>query len=192
VRIKDDNKRKQIHQAALKLVSEVGLSGISMAAIAKQAGIATGSLYTYYSDKEKLINGVYADTLKLYSKKLFDKCSPLDPVKVAVRKIFENYLRYALSYYQEWIFQEQYLFSIYAENNTERKAMVYKLLAPLVDVIEKGKKELLIKDIDVRYHLLMLLGFGNELALAVRLKAFKLNKEYIDTAFHMYWDAMKA
>ena len=38
VRVKDDNKRTQIHQATLKLVSEVGLSGISMAAIAKEAG----------------------------------------------------------------------------------------------------------------------------------------------------------
>ena len=53
-RIKDENKIQAIYQATLALVLKSGYAELNMAAVAKEAGIATGSIYTYFKNKEAL------------------------------------------------------------------------------------------------------------------------------------------
>ncbi|MEO0733871.1 MAG: TetR/AcrR family transcriptional regulator [Bacteroidota bacterium] len=59
MRIKDEQKLEAIIQATLELTRERGLAGVKMNALAKRAGIATGSLYTYFKDKQDLLLSVY-------------------------------------------------------------------------------------------------------------------------------------
>ena len=55
MKIKDDNKINDIYAATLKLVKANGLAGITMQAVAKEAGVATGTLYIYFQNKDELI-----------------------------------------------------------------------------------------------------------------------------------------
>lgn len=192
MRQKDEQKQAQIYQATLKLVSQVGLAGISIAAIAKEAKVGTGSVYTYYASKEALINAVYEETLKIYSKKLFKGVNADEPFKVAIKKVFINYLNYLVAHQNEWIFQEQYLFSPYGTGNIDLLEFAAKQLAPLYQLIKRGKSELIIKNIDPRYHVVLLHGFGNRLALSLRYKRFTFNQAFIDHCFGLFWDAIKA
>ena len=50
-KIKDENKIASIQMAAMKLVIKTGFVGLKMADVAAGAGIATGTLYIYYSSK---------------------------------------------------------------------------------------------------------------------------------------------
>ena len=55
---KDDKKIHVIAQATFALVEKTGLSGLSgltMAAIAREAGLATGTLYVHYKSQEELL-----------------------------------------------------------------------------------------------------------------------------------------
>lgn len=52
------DKRERILAAASRLIVRNGLQ-CSMAAIAEEAGVATGSLYNYFASKEALVRGVY-------------------------------------------------------------------------------------------------------------------------------------
>jgi AcrR family transcriptional regulator len=52
-RIKSPEKRNAILQAAVREIAELGLSA-STAKIARRAGLATGTLFTYFANKEKL------------------------------------------------------------------------------------------------------------------------------------------
>lgn len=52
------DKRERILAAAARLIVRNGLQ-CSMAAIAEEAGVATGSLYNYFASKEALVLGVY-------------------------------------------------------------------------------------------------------------------------------------
>ncbi len=54
-------KRKQITEAALKLFCEKGFQYTSTASIAQEAGVATGTLFLYFSTKEELINTLYKE-----------------------------------------------------------------------------------------------------------------------------------
>jgi AcrR family transcriptional regulator len=44
------------------LVAERGFHGASMSAVAREAGVATGTAYTYYESKEALVLAAYAET----------------------------------------------------------------------------------------------------------------------------------
>ncbi|GAA4344722.1 TetR/AcrR family transcriptional regulator [Kangiella taiwanensis] len=50
------SKQHQILEAAIRLFVERGLQGSSMALVAKEAEVATGSVYNYFEGKEHLIN----------------------------------------------------------------------------------------------------------------------------------------
>lgn len=49
------DKHEQILTAAEKLIAESGFQGLSMHKLAKEAGVAAGTIYRYFSDKEHLL-----------------------------------------------------------------------------------------------------------------------------------------
>ena len=57
-RPKDEDRRQAILDAAEALVASEGL-GASTAAIAKQAGVPHGSVFTYFATKNELLNALY-------------------------------------------------------------------------------------------------------------------------------------
>jgi AcrR family transcriptional regulator len=52
-------KRNKILQTALRLFTEHGFRGTSTAEISKQAGVATGTLFHHFKNKEELIEEIY-------------------------------------------------------------------------------------------------------------------------------------
>src|ERR1700761_3992078 len=62
-RPKSDDKRNAILAAAISVFAERGL-GAPTSAISKAAGVAEGTLFTYFSTKDELINALYRE-LKL-------------------------------------------------------------------------------------------------------------------------------
>ena len=58
MRLKDEQKQQAIIRAVLELTNERGLAGLKMSTLARRAGVATGTLYTYFEDKEDLLLSV--------------------------------------------------------------------------------------------------------------------------------------
>ncbi len=59
-RVKSPEKREAILEAAVREIAEGGL-GASTASIAGRAGIAAGTLFTYFATKEELLNELYVE-----------------------------------------------------------------------------------------------------------------------------------
>ena len=57
------DKREAILAAALRLVARLGLHNTPMSAVAREAGVAAGTLYLYFPSKEAMINALYLDVL---------------------------------------------------------------------------------------------------------------------------------
>lgn len=53
------SKRKKIIEATQKRIREAGFAGVSMVNIAKEAGVATGTLYRYFPSKQALCTEVF-------------------------------------------------------------------------------------------------------------------------------------
>src|SRR5258708_16603228 len=61
VRPKSEDKRNAILGAATRLFAERGLTAAPTSEISKQAGVAEGTLFTYFKTKDDLINPLYRE-----------------------------------------------------------------------------------------------------------------------------------
>src|ERR1700734_4159833 len=60
-RAKSEDKRNAILSAAATVFAERGL-GAATAAISRAAGVAEGTLFTYFKTKDELVNALYCET----------------------------------------------------------------------------------------------------------------------------------
>lgn len=57
------DKREAILAAALHLIARLGLHATPISAVAKEAGVAAGTLYLYFPSKEAMLNALYLEVL---------------------------------------------------------------------------------------------------------------------------------
>lgn len=85
------DKRERILAAAAQLIVRNGLQS-SMAAIAEEAGVATGSLYNYFDSKEALVRGVYGRVAEEMTARLAAPPEPDSKPDERVRQYIASYL----------------------------------------------------------------------------------------------------
>ena len=190
MRIKDDNKVESIYKASLKLIMQTGIAGLTMSKLAKEAGIATGTLYIYFKSKEELLNNLYLKLNDESVERFLQGYDENEPFRIGLKKIWINYLTHRIEHYEESVFLEQYYRSPFITK--DHKRLAEKMKSPVHKLIQRGKKEMLIKnDIDDEMLFLSLLGFIRELADEHVTNVYKLNKERIEQAFQLSWDTIK-
>src|ERR1700757_2853099 len=62
--------KTRIDAAAVRLFAERGVDATPMPLIAEEAGVAVGSLYRYYANKEELVARLYADNYRRLAEEL--------------------------------------------------------------------------------------------------------------------------
>ncbi len=90
-RAKSDDKRKAILSAALRVFAERGVSHAPTAAISKVAGIAEGSLFTYFKTKDELLNELYIEMRRDFDRELTDYPHAAD-ARTRLRYVWDTFL----------------------------------------------------------------------------------------------------
>jgi AcrR family transcriptional regulator len=89
--------KERISAAALHLFAERGVDATPMPVIAEEAGVAVGSLYRYYANKEELVARLYAENYGQLAEKLdrvqAAQCSTHDKIAAMVRFVCEFFDR---------------------------------------------------------------------------------------------------
>lgn len=190
MRVKDVNKIDIIYKASLQLILKEGIAGLTMLKLAKQAGMATGTLYIYFKNKEELLNKLYLHLRSKTQDRFMKGYNEAEPFKIGLKKVWINYLKHRIENHEESVFLEQYYRSPYISR--EENKMAEALKHPVLELIQRGKKEMLIKpDVDDNLLFLAMIGFIRELADEHVTKSYKLNEERIDKAFQLSWDTIK-
>lgn len=189
---KDENKIAQFFQATLQIVARHGLVGVSMAAVAKEAGLGAGTIYTYFESKEDLIHALYRETKKCTSINLCSQAIESIPVKLLFKEIWMNFLRYRIENYEEGFFQHQYIVSPYMNENEENRMLTQRMLEPVFIILERGKNEGIIKNVDNKLLFAQISGFASALVDEIHAKRLVESEFMLNDAFAICWDALKA
>lgn len=96
-RLKSSNKRKAILESAMDLFAERGIGHAPTSAISAAAGIAEGTLFTYFKTKDELLNELYRELRKELDRELADYPFTAD-THTRLRFIWDRYLNLALKY----------------------------------------------------------------------------------------------
>jgi len=189
MRIKEGDKKEAIFNATLKLITTRGFHATPMSLIAEEAGVAAGTIYLYFENKEDLLNQLYLSLKQEYSKALMAGYSPELPVRIAFELVWRNSLNYQLQYLLEFSFMEQFKNSPLIEKVTLQEG--WKFFQSASELIDRAREEKIIKDIPA--DLLVALFFApiTELVKQHLYSQIELSEAYITTAFQGCWDAIK-
>ncbi len=96
MRHKEGNKREDILKAAIKIFAENGYYNSKIAKVAEVANVATGSIYVYFENKEKVLLEIFEEIWKeMYNnlKMLVEKeeISPIEKFDALVDIIFDKF-----------------------------------------------------------------------------------------------------
>ncbi|WP_370572824.1 TetR/AcrR family transcriptional regulator [Methanomethylovorans sp.] len=130
------DKKTAIMKAALKLFTERGFHGTSTALISKEAGVATGTLFNYFSTKEDLINGLYFEVKGELSRSMGKEVEAQSRFQNKLRKMWYNLIEWGINNQEDFLFVGQFCSSPYITKYTREEVM--KEYVFLHDLVNEG------------------------------------------------------
>lgn len=124
-RPRSGDKRRAILDATLRVCAKRGISGAPTSAISREAGVAEGSLFTYFKTKDELLNELYLDLRAEFSRHLPD--FPLgEDTRTRLRYIWDKYLELGAAHPEQLKVLAQLRASgkLFRENETPSFALV--------------------------------------------------------------------
>jgi AcrR family transcriptional regulator len=189
MKMKDPDKVSLIYSATLSLVRQNGLTGLTMAAIGKEAQMGMGTIYVYFKSKEELINSLFKRLKSLNTSRIYAPIAPHAPFMLNMRQLYESYLQNRIDFYEEHFFVEQCSNSHFLDGESRRlDAAAFEGVFAL---LERGKQEMIVKDLDNALLTAQMMGAANEIASMIMKNNQKLTPGILEQAFILGWDSIK-
>src|SRR5258707_15248842 len=96
-RPKSEDKRNAILEAATRLFAERGLTDAPTSEISKQAGVAEGTLFTYFKTKDDLINALYRELKLELADAMMSDFPRKRNVRTKLRYVWDRYLNWGIA-----------------------------------------------------------------------------------------------
>ncbi|KAF2326630.1 TetR/AcrR family transcriptional regulator [Flavobacterium ginsenosidimutans] len=184
----DPDKREKILNSAYVLTGRQGLASVTISGISKTAGVAAGTLYIYFKNKEEVVQLAYAAVEDKMTQAMYRDFDINLPVRQSLKQIYINMLNYRLNHYDETVFIDQYQQSGYIQLNFSKQLAEYeKQNKPLYDLLEKGQREGIIKALDAIILISFFDGAVRSCSTGIIQKLFPLSQQLIDDCFDLVW-----
>jgi len=179
------DKKEVLLQTALRLFVESGFSDTPTSRIAKEANIATGTLFYFFPTKDHLIHALYTK-LKSQSQEyvlraLADGASRPEIIKA----YYVESLRWALDHQAEFLFLAQYGHSPYARQPRPGSAARHPVLTHLEQAV--AHREIQPLDPDLLYALLNSQVVGVHQFIISKALTSEQQQDIIQTTFGLFW-----
>ncbi|MCB0721028.1 MAG: TetR/AcrR family transcriptional regulator [Ignavibacteriae bacterium] len=186
----EKDKKEAIFNATLKLITENGFDATPMSAIAKEADVAAGTIYTYFENKEELINKLYLKLKEKLTNAVTEGYKPGLSTRVTMELFWNNYVQFFLKNPMDFRFFEQFTSSPYINKYTKEEGL--RIFHPVLELFEKAKAEKAIKDLP---NDIILAHFFAPVKSLIALHVnnnFNLNDSNLNSVFQASWDSLKS
>lgn len=182
---RDDKKIEAIYAATLTLVKDYGLSGITMSMIARQAKLATGTVYLYFTNKEELITKLFRVCADNYARAYFVDVDPKEDYKKNFHTVWINIAKHSYHFFDQMILLEQCFHSPFIPEET--RVLAKEKLKPWANFIERGKAKGFLKDVDTIWLMIFIRGTIREVVKQCNYAHRKFSAALLEKIFEMCW-----
>lgn len=183
------NKREAILEASLHLLANKGFHGFSIKQVADHAGVAAGTVYLYFKDREDLILQLHTQISEKVAQVIFAEHDPH-------QSLFNQYRQLCQSFWQMFADQPDILLSKVQFDHLppdvlrERHEGAKSIFHPLIAFFERGRHELVMKNFSDE--ILFSLGFEPYFALARKqmLGLVEVTTLSLESLIAASWDAI--
>ncbi|GHA61102.1 TetR family transcriptional regulator [Photobacterium aphoticum] len=134
-------------EATEKLLSQYGFHGISMQMVAKEAGVAAGTIYRYFDDKNDLLHQLHHHILSYVAEKLSQNVSDDMPLKCRFRTMWLNLWEMATQDGAPLLTRGQFE-NLPRSDSPEQQQLEKQLFAKVDRLFDEGKAQGLFKPLD--------------------------------------------
>jgi TetR/AcrR family fatty acid metabolism transcriptional regulator len=92
-RRRTEDKRRRILQAAVKVFARKGYFGARVADVARRAGVADGTIYLYFRNKEHILVSLFDEVMAEHVLKARRELAAVEGAPARLQKIAEHHLR---------------------------------------------------------------------------------------------------
>ncbi|WP_394242809.1 TetR/AcrR family transcriptional regulator [Vibrio astriarenae] len=186
---KESDKRQRILESAEKLIAEVGFQGLSMNRLAKDAGVAAGTIYRYFEDKDHLLDEVRIDVMRRVATEVQKDIDESTDVKQRYRQAWFNIWHLAESNASSFSSRIQYD-SLPCSDFYRKRKQELQLFSKVNQIFDDGKEQGVFKPLANE----ILAGLTFEACATISRKnamgLYVLSPQDIEAAFNASWDAI--
>ena len=129
-------KREQILEAAKRLFTEKGFHSTPTSLIAKEAGVATGTLFHHFKSKDELIHALYMTIYERLAARQERNYNAKAPLKEKIRTLWMTDLEWGVSNVDDSLFLERFSLLHHASEMTTQE--VFRRFQFFIDIFDEG------------------------------------------------------
>ncbi|WP_054676763.1 TetR/AcrR family transcriptional regulator [Parasalinivibrio latis] len=183
------DKRTLILEATQRLLAQTGFHGLSMQMVAKEAGVAAGTIYRYFADKNDLLAQLHNHVLQHVANKISAGLSDSMSLRQRFEKIWLNTWQMVITNDDQLINRYQFD-SLPRNESAEQRIWEKAVFSFLFELFEKGKEEGIFKELDTE----VLVAIGIEPVVHLARKQVKglieLDNGKRQSAMDACWDSV--
>lgn len=184
-RPRSDEKRKAILDAAVELFADRGIGHAPTSAISSFAGVAEGTLFTYFKTKDELLNELYREMRKEIDREMVDYPFTAD-ARTRLRFVWDRFLDLAKRYPKRLKVQQQLRASGRLLKDTEAPNMV---ILELLHTCKEGAEMGALHGVSPEYLVLMFRAQAEATAEFIAAHR-ELEAESRELGFRLVWRAL--
>ena len=184
-RPKSEDKRNAILGAATRVFAERGLTAAPTSEISKQAGIAGGTLFTYFRTKDDLVNALYREIKLELADAMMSGFPRKKSVRTRLRHVWDGYVNWGVANpEQRKVLAQLQVSGMLAKESIEAGTAPFVEMQNMIrDAIERH-----IFRVDVPIELISkILGSWAEATMDLIMLKPAMAKKYRDGGFAIYW-----
>ena len=184
-RPKSEDKRNAILDAATRVFAKRGLTAAPTSEISKQAGVAEGTLFTYFATKDDLINALYREIKLELGDAMMSGFPRKKSVRIRLRHVWDSYVNWGAANPEQRKVLAQLTVSevLTKESRDAAGAPFVEFQTTIRDAIEQ---RVFRSDLPAELISKSLVALGEatiDLMMSNRSKA----KQHRDSGFQMFW-----
>lgn len=187
--MKEFDKKQAILDSMLNLVSKQGFHSSPMSEVAKQANVATGTVYHYFKSKDELICALYINVKSKSTQMLLKNDDPDKAFRDRFRQFYQQCFNYFTKNTQEFYFLQQFSSSPFIQQLSKEE--LQSLEKPIYDFLRKGVFTQVLRDISPKIMTSLVIGHSSALVKLELSGEFIVTPSDLESAFITCWDGVK-
>ncbi|MBC5992497.1 TetR/AcrR family transcriptional regulator [Pontibacter cellulosilyticus] len=118
-------KREKILHTTLELIANQSIQATPMSQIAKESGVATGTIYHHFASKEEIVQQIYLSTKQDFQRIIQSNLHPSQNVKSQFISLWKSIYEYYINNPLAFRFVQQVNYSPYINETTRAEAQQY-------------------------------------------------------------------
>ncbi|WP_108648938.1 TetR/AcrR family transcriptional regulator [Dongshaea marina] len=183
------DKKQAIFDATKKLIAQHGIAGLSMKMVANAAGVAAGTIYRYFDNKDDLLRSLHIQLMHNAAENLLHNHDPKASMFEQYKLLWLNCCEHLLQDPDHFAYRAQFENSPYF-NDAREQQIQEEIFAPIVALYEHGVESKVFKPLPIRLLVELSLGSAANTVKLHHQHELELTEELKQQVIEITWETI--